>query len=96
MPAVRRPAGLDVRAPKRGGVTDAGDLGRIAAEFMESIESEYPGATLGVVAVVAEIDIPPGPENDGNGATEITYRCNDGRRWIQGALFDRASRAVDE
>lgn len=61
---------------------------------MDAIEDEYgvkEDATLGVVAVVAEIGFRDGEDE----VSTVQYRCSDGRRWIQTGLFRAALRAVD-
>ena len=75
---------------------DLSAVGLLAAELMERISDEYDGqdVEVGTVAVVVELDIPPSGDNDGNGASEVTYRCNDGRRWVQAGLLEQAKRAV--
>jgi hypothetical protein len=69
---------------------DATSVGQLAADLMERIADEYPDeCEVGVVALVLEVDIPPSDDEE-EGSTEITYRCSDGRKWIQAGLFHRA------
>ncbi len=72
---------------------DTTKLGKLAAEMMDRIADEYGDKVeeIGVCAVVVEIDV---EEEEGDGYTEVLYRCTDGRRWIQKGLFDAARRAV--
>lgn len=73
---------------------DVTPLGELAAEVMERIEREYGDeATVGICAVVVEVDVPSDDPED-PGFTEILYRCTDQRRWVQAGLFDAAKRAV--
>ena len=74
---------------------DTTRVGTIAAELMENISEKYgEDATLGVVAVVVELDVPASDENE-HGETHIVYRCSEPRRWIQAGLFERAKRVVN-
>ena len=73
---------------------EARDLGVVAAELMERLEEDYAtheNVTLGVVAVVAEVNYGPGDDE----VCAVEFRCSDGRRWIQRGLFDAAIRAVN-
>jgi len=73
-------------------VIDPKALGELAAEFMDALERDFgQDATLGTVAIVAEIDI---ADDDGPGYCVIRYRCSDRRRWIQAGFFQAASRAA--
>lgn len=70
------------------------ELGSLTAEFMSDIEGQFgESASLGVVAVVVEIDV-PGEDSEHPGYTEILYRCSDQRRWVQQGFFQAAKRAV--
>jgi hypothetical protein len=75
---------------------DTTRLGHVAADLMDHIAEEYgatDGVTLGIVAVIAEVDL---PDSDGEpGWTTVQYRCSDARRWIQAGLFDAARRGVE-
>lgn len=74
---------------------DTSSVGLVAAELMERIQDDYgDGVEVGTVAVVVELDLPASEENDDMGATEITCRCSDDRRWVQAGLFEQAKRAV--
>jgi hypothetical protein len=69
-----------------------GDIGTCAAELMEMLEDHYEGkAKLGVFAMIVEVNI---DNEDGSGFTEMMYRCNDPRRWVQAAIFHTAYRYV--
>lgn len=73
---------------------DVGELGVVTAELMETLEeefSEYDEVTVGVVAVIAEVNF----FTDGEEETAIAFRCSDGRRWIQIGLFNAAIRATE-
>lgn len=73
-------------------VIDTTDVGKLTAEFMDQIEADYGSdASIGTVAIVVEVDVP----DDGPGATQICYRCSDGRRWLQAGLFRKAMQAAD-
>lgn len=74
-------------------------LGSLAVELMERLEEDYrdeENVTLGVVAVVVEINYGSDidPESADGGTCAVEYRCSDGRRWIQHGLFSAAVRAV--
>lgn len=70
---------------------DSSVLGALAAEFMQTVEESFEDdATLGVVAIVVEVNVEGDP-----GHTEVLYRCSDNRRWVQRGLFSAADRAVD-
>lgn len=71
------------------------ELGIVAAELMERLEEDYGDKseiTLGVVAVVAEVNYRDGEDK----VSAVEYRCSDGRRWIQSGLFAAAGRGVIE
>lgn len=73
---------------------ETAELGVVAAELMDRLESDYAGkqsVEVGIVAVVAEINF---IDDGGEDVTAIEYRCSDGRRWIQAALFEHAKRGV--
>lgn len=72
---------------------DLTELGQNAVEMFESLDAEYgelPNVTVGVVAVVAEVTWGDADEE----ITSVSYRCSDGRRWIQHGIFAAAIRAV--
>lgn len=71
---------------------DTTELGKAAAELMDSLAESYDGldASIGTVAIVVEVEV----TDDGPGWTSIDYRCTDGRRWLQAGLFAAAQRAV--
>lgn len=73
---------------------DPAELGKYAAEFMDTLEAEYgEQGTLVTFAIVAEIDLAPDDENPA-GATEIRYTSSEQRRWVQAGFFEAAKRAV--
>lgn len=73
---------------------ETAELGKLAAAFMADVEEQFgEEATLGVFAIIVEIDV-PGDDEDHPGWTEIMYRCSDQRRWLQRGLFAAAKRAV--
>lgn len=72
-------------------MSDAARIGKLAAEVMEIAEAHEGDATVGVVAVVVEVNV---EEPDQDPYTNVFYRCSDQRRWIQAGLFDSAKRAV--
>jgi hypothetical protein len=75
---------------------DTTRLGQLAAGLMESLAEEYgevEGAEIGVVAVIAEVDM-PAKDDDDPGWTSVQYRCTDARRWVQSGLFIAAERGV--
>jgi hypothetical protein len=70
------------------------ELGTLAAELMDRLESDYEGkedVELGVVAIVVELNY---TDSDGEEITAVEYRCSDARRWIQSGLFAAAGRGV--
>lgn len=69
---------------------DTHPIGQLVAEVMGEIDELYgENARLGVFALVAEVVI---DDEDTPGVTNILYRCNDDRTWIQAGLFDAAKR----
>lgn len=72
---------------------DSTDIGVNAAELMGDLAAKYADADevqLGVVAVVAEVNY-----RDGDSwFTEISYQCNDPRRWVQRGLLEEARDAT--
>jgi len=72
---------------------DTSELGVVAAELMEKLESGYldkEDVKIGVVAVIAEIEFSEGDDE----YTVIEYRCSDPRKWVQAGLFAQTNRAV--
>lgn len=75
---------------------ETAELGKLAAEFMAEVEEKFgDNASLGVFAIILEVDVPAESDDD-PGWTEILYRCSDQRRWLQSGLFAAAGRAVLE
>lgn len=74
---------------------DASELGVLVAGFMESIETDFgEHATLGTIAVIAEVNVDEENDPNGHGYTQLTYRCSDQRRWVQSGFFEAAKRAT--
>lgn len=73
---------------------DTTRVGEVAATLMELIAEAYgDDATVGVVAIVVEVDIPPSDPGE-HGITEIQVRCSEPRRWIQAGLLESARACV--
>lgn len=74
-------------------MADVSELGVIAADLMDELEADFydrEDVKLGALAVIAEVNFVEGDDD----VCVIVYRCSDGRRWIQRALFREAEDAV--
>jgi hypothetical protein len=74
---------------------DTTELSKLALELIERLADDYEDwekVKTGVVGLVVEVN-GKHPEMD-NEVTVIEYRCSDPRRWVQGAIFDRAKHAA--
>jgi hypothetical protein len=71
---------------------DVSEVGRLAAETMESVERQFGGdAEIGAVAMVVEVRH---PDEEGDEATTITCCSNDRRSWVQYGLLRFAAQLV--